>query len=59
MIAFTKSFKYLTPFILYVLALFAFNGTGLVCLVRVHIAYRLSSILHISNVRFIPAPAGP
>ncbi len=31
MIAFTKSFKYLTPFILYVLALFAFNGTGLVC----------------------------
>jgi alkane 1-monooxygenase len=31
MIAFTKSFKYITPFILYVLALLAFNGTGLVC----------------------------
>jgi alkane 1-monooxygenase len=31
MITFTKSFKYLAPFILYVLAYFAFKGTGLVC----------------------------
>ena len=31
MIIFTKSFKYLAPFILYLLAFFAFKGTGLVC----------------------------
>jgi alkane 1-monooxygenase len=31
MIAFTKSFKYLTPFVLYVLALIAFKGSGIIC----------------------------
>ena len=31
MIAITKSFKYLTPFVLYVLALIAFKGNGIEC----------------------------
>ena len=31
MVAITKSFKYLTPFVLYVLALIAFNGNGIMC----------------------------
>lgn len=31
MIKFTKSFKYLTPFVLYVLSIIAFNGKGIVC----------------------------
>lgn len=31
MITFTKSFKYLTPFVLYVLSIIAFNGNGIVC----------------------------
>lgn len=31
MIQFTKSFKYLTPFVLYVLSMIAFSGNGIVC----------------------------
>ena len=31
MIAITKSFKYLTPFVLYILAIFAFKGNGIIC----------------------------
>lgn len=31
MIKFTKSFKYLTPFVLYVLSIIAFKGKGIVC----------------------------
>ncbi|MGI9137407.1 MAG: alkane 1-monooxygenase, partial [Sediminibacterium sp.] len=31
MIKFTSSFKYLTPFVLYILSLLSFNGNGLIC----------------------------
>jgi len=31
MIAFTKSFKYTTPFVLYLLSFLAFNNTGILC----------------------------
>ena len=47
MIKFTKSFKYLTPFLLYVLSIIAFNGNGILCWLPLLYAFFLVPFLEL------------